>query len=188
MSTTFEGFSLSHAAILDGTTGLEETDGDIYGIREGSLEVNIDSYDNVGDDSVLSSWNWFNFAVVRVTAGYIPFKLIALLTGDTVTSSGAAPNDQYEMPLWSEGSLNTPRRPMYLRVPAKDEDGTERALEIVLYNVQFEPMNFNGPTYKDGLLVSYQGKALMSDTDEAGQTLADRAIGRLISSPAGTIN
>lgn len=178
-----EGFSLSHAGILDGETGAEEVNGDIYGIREGSLEVDTDSYDNTGDDAVLSSWFWFNFGTVSVTAGYIPFDLIALLSGATITSSGAAPNDYYNMPLWNEGSLNQPTRPMFLRVPSKDNLGEPRVLDIVLYKVQFEPINFDGPSYKDGLLINYSGKALMSSVDEKGDPLSEKAIGRLISRP-----
>lgn len=180
---TVEGFSLSHAAILNGTTGAEEVNGDIYGIREGSLEVDTDSYDNTGDDAVLSSWFWFNFATVSITAGYIPFDTLALLSGSTVVSSGTAPADYYNLPLWEEGSLNQPTRPMLIRVPSKDNAGAARLLDIVLYRVQFEPFNFDGPSYKDGLLLNYSGKALISNFDEKGTALANRAIGRLVSRP-----
>lgn len=185
MSTKiFEGFSISHASILDGTTGLEETDGDIYGVREGSLEVDTDNFDNTGDDSVLSSWSWFNFATLTITAGYVPFDLIALLSGSTVTSSGAAPDDHYSLPLWNEGSFNQPARPVLLRVPSRDSAGATRVLDILLYKVQFDPFGFDGPNYKDGLLLNYSGKALISGTDEAGNALAERSIGRLVNKPA----
>lgn len=177
-----EGFSLSHAAILDGTTGAELAD--IYGVREGTLEVDTDSYDNTGDDAVLSSWQWFNFATVTVQSGFIPLELVALLSGTTITSSGTAPNDHYSLPLWSEKSLNTVSRPMLIRIPSKDTAGATRRLDIVLYKVQFAPISFDGPSYKNGLLASYSGKAVMSDKDEKGATLTDRAIGRLISAPA----
>lgn len=180
-SSTVEGFSISHAAILDGTTGAE--DADIYGIREGSIEVDTDNFDNTGDDSVLSTWYWFNYAMVSVTAGYIPFELIALLTGATITSSGAGADTYYSLPLYEETSLNQPTRPMLIRVPSKDKDGNIRDLDFVLYKVQFEPMSFDGPSYKDGLTTNYGGKALISDKDEAGTPLAKRAIGRMISRP-----
>ena len=180
----FEGFSVSHAVILNGTTGAEETNGDIYGVREASLEVDIDSYDNTGDDAVLSTWYWFNFATVTVQAGYVPFDLLALIAGDTVTSSGTAPNDYYNVPLWSEGSLNQPRRPLLIRVPSKDSLGVVRIFDFILYSVQFEPFGFDGPTYKDGLLLNYSGRALLSSKDEAGVTLSERAIGRLVNKPA----
>ena len=192
MSTRIvEGFSLSHAAILDGTTGAEAVNGDIYGIREGSLEPDTDSYDNQGDDAILSSWFWFNFATITITAGYIPLDLIGLLTGQTITSSGASPNDYFSTPLWSDSSLNQPTRPMLVRVPSKDSAGAVRTLDFVLYKVQFEPFSFDGPSYKDGMLLNYSGKALPSTVDEKGATLttaggAPRSIGRIVSRPKDT--
>ncbi len=182
MAPIVEGFSLSHAAILNGSTGAELAD--IYGVREGSLEVDTDSYDNTGDDSILSSWSWFNFATVSVQSGYIPFDMVALLTGSTMTSSGTGPNDYYNLPLWGEKSLNQPTRPLLIRVPSKDSAGTPRNLDFVLYKVQFDPISFDGLTYKDGLVVNYSGKAFMSSVDEKGTTLTERAIGRMISRPA----
>lgn len=185
-----EGFSLSHAAILDGTTGADAVDGDIYGIRSGSIELDTDSYDNTGDDAVLSTWYWFNKATLTIQSGYVPFRTIALLTGSKVTSSGTAPNDFYTLPLWEDRQQNTTPRPVLIRVPSKDKDGIQRSLDFILYKVQFQPISFDGPTYKDGLLLNYTGTALMSDKDERGQTvldsqtgLASRAIGRLVSRP-----
>lgn len=182
MATTIvEGFSLSHVGILNGSTGAEIAD--IYGVREASLDVDTDSYDNSGDDSILSSWGWFNFATLTVQAGYVPFSVISTLTGATLTSSGAAPNDYYNLPLWNVGSLNQGTKPVLVRVPSKDSAGNVRHLDIVLYRVQFNPITFDGPTYKDGLLLNYSGKALMSTVDETGTALTENAIGRLVSRP-----
>lgn len=186
----FEGFSVSHAAILNGTQDAElgfplttAQSVDIYGVREASLDVDTDSFDNTGDNTILSTWGWFNFGTLSVTAGYIPFDVVALLTGAVITSSGTGTTDYYNLPLWNESSLNQPTRPVLIRVPSKDSAGTVRDLDIVLYKVQFQPITFNGPTYKDGLVLNYTGKALMSATDEKGTALTDRAIGRLISTP-----
>lgn len=179
-----EGFSLTHAAILDGSTGAEEVDGDIYGVRSGTIAVDTGNYDNTGDDAVLSSWFWFNFATISVQAGYLPFPTIALLAGSTITSSGADPNDYYSLPLYEETSLNQPPRPMLIRVPAKDKNGVARNLDFVLYRVQFGPFSLDGPSYKSGLLLNYTGRAVMSNNDETGAPLAKRAIGRLINRPA----
>jgi hypothetical protein len=176
--TVFEGFSVSHAAILDGTTGAETAD--IFGIREGSIEVDTDSYDNTGDDNVLSTWNWFNFATVSIQSGFVPFSVVALLQGTTITSSGTGAATQYELPLWNEGSLNQPARPVLVRVPSKDSDGLARNMDFILYKVQFEPISFDGPSYKDGMLLNYSGKAMMSNKDEKGAALTDRSIGRII--------
>lgn len=181
MSTIFEGFSVSHAAILDGTTGAEAAD--IYGVREGAIEVDTDQFDNTGDDTVLSEWTWFNFATLSITSGYIPFDTIALLTGNTITSSGAGAAAQYEMPLWNEKSLNVAPRPVLIRVPSKDSDGNPRNMDFILYKVQFAPFSFDGPQYKDGLVLNYSGKALMSDKDEKGTPIVgDRQIGRIVNS------
>lgn len=183
---TIEGFSITHAAILDGTTGVEETFGDIYGVRTGSLAADTGNYDNTGDDSVLSSWYWLNFATVTVQGGYVPFDTIALLSGSTITSSGTTPNDYYSLPLWEEASLNQSPRPMLIRVPAKDKNGVIRTLDFILFKVQFSPFSFDGPAYKSGLLLNYSGRALISSVNEAGAALGSgkRAVGRILNRPA----
>lgn len=189
-TTTVEGFSLSHAAILNGTTGAEEVNGDIYGIRSGSIELDTDSYDNTGDDTILSTWNWFNKATLSVQSGYIPFKTIELISGSKMTSSGTGANDFYSLPLWEERQNNTAARPVLIRIPSKDSNGLPRTLDIVLFKVQFSPITFDGPSYKDGLLVNYAGTALLSTVDETGKAVVDsvtglptRAVGRLVSRP-----
>ncbi len=183
-STTVEGFSISHAAILDGSTGAEAIDGDIYGVRTGTIAADTGSYDNTGDDAVLSSWTWFNFATVTIQAGYVPFATISLLQGTPITSSGTGLNDYYNVDLWPEQSLNQPPRPLLIRVPSRDKTGVPRTMDFVLYRVQFGPINFDGPNYKAGLLLNYTGKAVMSDLDETGAPLARRAIGRIVNRPA----
>lgn len=87
---TVEGFSVSHAAILDGTTAATETD--IYGVRTASIAPDVGSFDNTGDDGVLSTWNWFNFATLTVESGYIGFDLLAKLSGTVVEVGGTATN------------------------------------------------------------------------------------------------
>lgn len=185
---TVEGFSLSHAAILDGTTGLEETFGDLYGIRSGSLELDQDSYDNTGDDAILSTWFWANRVNVTVQSGYVPFQTIALLSGSHIASSGTGTSETFSLPLWEERQMNTSPRPMLIRVPSKDKDGVIRTLDFILFKVQFQPFSFDGPSYKEGLLLNYSGTALFSDKDEKGDTVLDsvtgeptKAIGRLLS-------
>jgi hypothetical protein len=189
-SPIVEGFSLSHAAILDGSTGLEETFGDIYGIRSGSLELDQDSYDNTGDDAILSTWYWANKVNVTVQGGYIPFNTLALISGSVVTSSGAGAAQTFALPLWEENTMNTEPRPMLIRVPSKDRDGLVRVLDFILYRVQFQPFSFDGPSYKEGLLLNYNGSALFSDVDEKGNAVLDsrtgeptKAVGRLLSRP-----
>lgn len=176
-----ESFSVSHAAILDGSTGADLAD--IYGVRDGTVDIDSDSFNNTGDDHILSVWNWFNLATVTISSGFIPFDVVSLLTGAVITSSGTAPNDYWNMPLWNETSLNQPARSVLLRCPSKTSAGTPRSFDIVLYKVQFQPIKFDGPSYKNGLVVSYTGQALMSSTDEKGATLTEKSVGRLVSRP-----
>lgn len=188
-SRIVEGFSLTHAQILDGRTAAEDvlTDGgygDFYGVRTGTIAADTGSYDNTGDDFVLSSWYWINFATVTVQAGYVSFDTISLLAGTPITSSGTDPNDYYSLPLWQDNSVNQSPKPMLIRLPAKDKDGNIRNLDFILYRVQFGPFSFDGPSYKNGLLVNYTGRAVLSDRDEMGNTLARKAIGRLLNRPA----
>lgn len=191
-SKVVEGFSLTHAAILPGTVSAEmyvagvEDGFDIYGVRTGSIAVDTGNYDNTGDDAVLSSWFWFNFATVTVQAGYLSLDTMAKLAGNTITTTGTDPTDVHSVPLWDENSLNTKPAPMIIRLPGKDKDGDLRVIDFVLYRVQFGPINFDGPAYKSGLLLNYTGRATMSDKDEAGVTLGGgkRAIGRVINRPS----
>lgn len=179
----FEGFSISHAAILDGSTGLEAEFGDIYGVRSGTIAADTGNYDNTGDDYVLSSWFWLNFATVTIESGYLPFPTISLLSGAPLTSSGSGTGATYSLSLWDEDSVNQPARPMLIRCPSKDSDGNVRVMDFILYKVIFGPINLNGPSYKAGMLLSYTGRAVISDKDEKGTPLAKRAIGRIVNRP-----
>jgi hypothetical protein len=56
--------------------------------------------------------------------------------------------------------------------------------------VQFQPFSFDGPSYKEGLLLNYNGSALFSSVDETGDAVLDsrtsqptKAVGRLVSRP-----
>jgi hypothetical protein len=197
MSTTptFEGFSLSHAAVLDASgtgspvpvgagTGAESQT--LYGVRNGTLATDSGNFENTGDDFVLSEWFWFNFANLTIESGFMSFSTLAQVTGQTISSSGTSPNDYYGLPLWVWSSLNQITRPVALRVPARDSQGAVRTQDFILYRVQFMPFNFTGPSYKNGLTVSLAGRALMSLYDEQGNTLPasyPRSLGRIINSP-----
>lgn len=189
--TPFEGFSLSHAAILNGTTGAEGAT--VYGVRNGTISTDQGNFENTGDDVVLSEHFWINFANVTIEEGYIPMSTLAAITGTTVTSSGAAGADYYAIPLWTLASMNQITQPLAIRVPSKDAGGQIRTLDFVLYRVQFQPFNFTGPSYKTGLSCSIAGRALFSTVNEVGMSLpaayggssstAGSAIGRLVSWP-----
>ena len=190
-TTTIEAFSLTHAQILDGSTAFDAVTtgdtswGDIYGVNNASLSPDQDSYDNEGDDAVLSTWNWINKGDVEVQAGYLSFALISNMTGRSISSTGSGDDIVYGMDLWHEDDFNVPRRPMVIRMPSKDSAGAVRYFDIGLYSVQFAPMTFDGPSYKDGLKVNYNGQALMSAVDELGAAFPDskRRVGKVISRP-----
>lgn len=187
-----EAFSVTHAQVLDGATTfveaalasvpVEQAD-DIYGVNEASLTPNTDEYENEGDDVVLSTWSWLNYAELEVQAGYLSFPLIANLTNQTIESSGAGVDEMFSLDLWHEDSMNVPPKPAIIKMPSKDEAGVIRTLTIGLYRVQFSPITFDGPSYKDGLKVNYNGRALFSSLDENGVAFADgkKKVGRLIS-------
>jgi len=189
-SPIVEAFSLSHAEILDGTDTFDEALAataaigfDVYGVAEASLDPNTDEFENEGDDVVLSSWSWLNYAEVSVQAGYVSFPLMSTLTGQSITSSGAGDSQKFSIDLWHEDSMNVAPRPMMVVMPSKTSEGDVRRLVIGLYRVQFAPITFDGPVYKDGLKVNYAGKALMSPEDETGVAFADgkKRVGTLIS-------
>ena len=192
MTSTFEpvieSFSLSHAMIVDGLTtfldalAVASLDWDIYGVNEASLDPDTDSYDVEGDDTVMSTWSWLNFADLKVQAGYLSFPLIAQLTGRPIESSTFGGKELFGMDLWHEDSMNVAPKPALLKMPAKDRLGNAADLIIGLYRVQFAPITFDGPAYKDGLKVNYDGKALYSAVDELGNPFADgkKRVGRLL--------
>jgi hypothetical protein len=57
-----------------------------------------------------------------------------------------------------------------------------KVLTIGLYRVEFAPITFDGPRFKDGLKVNYAGKAVYSPVDEVGATFSDgkKRVGRLM--------
>jgi hypothetical protein len=186
----FEGFSISHAAILDGATSAEDaalTVGtDIYGVRSAAIAPDVGNFDNEGDDTVLSSWFWLNFATLTVTQGYISFTELAAITGKAISSSGTGATQKFYFDLWHEDMFNTAPKPMIIRVPSKDSAGAVRRLDIVLYKVQFGPFTFSGPAYKAGMEISFESRALASGQDELGAAFADgkKRVGRLVSGAA----
>lgn len=289
MTRIVESFSLSHAQVLDGATSFLAALGaaaseaeDVYGVNESSLDPDTGDFDNEGDDAVLSTWSWFNFADVTVQAGYFSFPLIENLTGSpietitgtdevqTMTASAATAGDftltfqgqttdpiafdataaavqtaleglsnvtpgqvtvtggpastvdltftfdaelgdvapltanldgltgatggvistgtpgvseAVAIDLWHEDSMNVAPKPMVVKMPAKDHLGAVRSLAIGLYRVNFKPITFEGPAYKDGMKVNYNGRAVFSPVDELGATFSDgkKRVGRVLS-------
>lgn len=103
----------------------------------------------------------------------------------TTPGTGGQDDTIYEMPLWSEDSFNIAPRPMLATMPSKDHRGNVRLFVIGLYRVQFAPITFDGPKYKEGLKINYGGRATSSQWDETGATLpgGKKRVGTLISRP-----
>lgn len=186
-SAVAEAFSLQHAAILNGTTLTDHEFGDIYGIRSGTLELDQDSYDNTGDDVVLSTWFWANKVNLTIQAGYVPFQTLELIYGTKAVSSTSAGTLTTNFAFLEQNRMQPKPRPVRLRLPSKDSDGNEQTMDIILYKVQFQPFSFDGPSYKEGLILNYNGTALMSEKDETGTQVLDsvtgepsKAVGRIM--------
>lgn len=296
MTNRVEAFSVSHAQILTaGQSFLESiaqaalAEEDIYGVAEAGLSPDLGSYDNEGDDSIMSTWDWINKAELTVKAGYVSFPLLAEITGqpvDTIAAASAVSEVQtipahdaesgtftlsfggqttgdldwdstaaeietalealssigtgnvtatggplnttavvvtfggalansavgpisaddadlvggtigavaqttpghaatkagYGMDLWHEDSIATAPKPMTIKMPSKDENGVPADFVIGLYKVQFKPITFDGPAYRDGLKINYDGNALQSAVDEMGVPFSDgkKRFGRLL--------
>lgn len=191
-SRILEGFSLTHAQILDGATKFEDAlglvpaeDYDIFGVSNAGIDVDTDDFANEGDDVVQSFWEWVNFAEIEVEAGYVSFSLISKMTGRVISSSGTGDAEILGLDLWHEEDFNVAPKPMLIRMLAKEETGKIRTMDIGLYKVQFAPISFDGPEYKEGLRINYGGRGLMARNNETGAVFADgkRRMAKLISRP-----
>lgn len=161
-------FSLSHAGILDGSTAAEIAD--LYGVNEGSLELETDQYERTGDDRILSTTRWITKGTLSLKSNYIPLDMLASLYGTPVVSGA----EGLTMQLWTEKGMNIKPHPVVVQAPGETEDGTPLTFKIVLYKVKFGQFTFDQFfSYKEGLAVSFDGDALLSDKDELGAEFTD---------------
>jgi hypothetical protein len=182
-----EGYSVTGAMILNGSTSFATATsafGDLYGVRTASVALNTSRYDNTGNNVILSSWNNADNATITVEAGYITFETLALLSGESITSSGSGPNDIYKIDPWTEDSINQSARPMLIRMQAKNRTKQLRDMYFGFYSVEFSPIKFTGPQYRNGLAVSYEGIAGFSEYDETGVLLPKKSVMTIVSGPA----
>jgi hypothetical protein len=167
-----------------------------FGAINSAVQSAIQALSTVGSGNVTVSGGPANTtALVFTFAGTLanlPQPMIQIdktgLTGATggvftQTTAGTAVDTQASIDLWHEDSMNQPTRPLMLVCPAKDYLKVTRRLVIGLYSVQFGPIGFDGPSYKDGLKVNYTGTALKSPVNELGAIHSDvkKRVGRLIS-------
>ena len=161
-------FSLSHAAILDGSTAAELAD--LFGVNEGSLELESDSYERTGDDKILSTTRWITKGTLSLKSNYVPLDLMAVLYGTPVVSGA----EGLTMQLWSEKAMNIAPRPVVVQAPGETDAGVPITMKFVLYKVKFGQITFDQfLSYKEGLAISLEGDALLSDKDELGQAFTD---------------
>lgn len=80
-----EAFSVTHAALFSYGTSVTEVD--MYGVKSANLTPDTGSADNTGDDGVLSTWTWFNFANLAIEQGYLSFDQYELMSGAPVTTT-----------------------------------------------------------------------------------------------------
>lgn len=161
-------FSLSHVGILDGTTNAEVAD--LFGVNEASLELETDTFERTGDDKILSTNRWITKGTVSFRTNYMPLDMMALLYGTPVVSGA----EGISMQLWTEKSMNIKPRPIVCQAPGEDQDGNPMVIKFVLYKVKFGQVSFDQfMAYKEGLAVSVEGDALLSEKDELGAEFAD---------------
>lgn len=176
-------FSLSHAAILDGSTPAEIAD--LYGVNEGSLELETDQYERQGDDRILSTTRWITKGTLSLKSNYIPLDLIETIYGTPVVSGA----EGLTLQLWTEKAMNIKPYPVLVQAPGETSDGTPITFKIVLYKVKFGQFSFDQfMSYKEGLAVSFDGDALLSDTDELGKPFTDGLGARIGKLVAATID
>jgi hypothetical protein len=165
-----------------------------YTATAAAVQTALQALSSVGNGNLLVTGGPANSAALTVTAaGTLAGAKIPLLAPDLSGLTGAAggvvaettPGSSvgYGIDLWHEDSMNIDAKPLILVVPSKDSNRIVRRLVIGLYSVQFGPIGFDGPSFKDGLKVNYEGTALMSGVDETGVPFADgkQRIGRLLS-------
>lgn len=274
---TIEGFSITHAALIDKNAPANLREIDMYAVRTASLAPDLGNVDNTGDDGVLSTWNWFNFATFNLVQGYLSLDQYARMSGTEVTEEeidptvavltinpldgfdytgtpatfsidgtditldqayatpaamataidaelGAgftvAPTDEgrvaiartsgrtyitvggpdaadidyvsllgdpggteLSVPFWQEDCGNQPPWPVLVRAASRDALGNSLALDILLYKVQFGPVNIGNQEYKSLWTFNTSGRVLLSPFDHLGNPLPGnkKACGKLIS-------
>jgi hypothetical protein len=177
----FEGFSVTHVGVLVPGTPAEL--GTLYGVQSATLTPQWITTPTSVDDQVSMVWNAPGKLTLAVQGGFLPWDVVAALTGNEVYSSGAAPADYYALPFATQH--NTSPFSLVIRMAARDDSGNPRTQDVVVYAAQFGTPSFTGPAYKNGLVASYTAAVVLSPVDETGGLLPDLAFGRISSLPPG---
>lgn len=177
-NTHVEGFSISEAVLLDPDTGLPLEDGLLYGVKSGEITPEIDSWDDVSNDTYVDAWSEVKYLNVSISMSHLPVRALSLMTGSELDIPDIT---QYQMELFERSWGGQSFHPMKITIPARDADGNNRVLYYLLYRVKFYDFDFMEASYKEGLPINFQGKAFISSVDEAGAALSQPSFGRLIS-------
>lgn len=167
-----EGFSISHAAILDGETTAEEAaKRDFYGVQSASVSANEESFEEVSNDIVIGSWNSISSINIEVSSGFMSLSIF-----DRFSFEDKKP---LSLDLWNPSAINPAHVPILFRIPSRNQNGVYFNFDIVLFNVKLKPYSLDSLSYKEGLKVSYKGQAFLSDVDEVGNVLPFRSFGSM---------
>lgn len=180
LNQVIEGFGLTQVLVLDGSTSFETATAAnsyvLHGGRSASVTLNTASVDNTGEDTIMSTWNSVDNATITIESGYLSLPAYSFIYGETINSTGASPNEMYDFDPWTEDSINAVGRPVLLVMRSKNLSKTiYPSLKLGLYSVEFQPIKFTGPQYRNVLAVNMEGKAGMSTIDELGATMAKKS-------------
>lgn len=167
-----EGFSITHAAILDGETSADEAaKRDFYGVQSASVSANAESYEEKSNDIVIGTWNDISSIEIEVNSGFMSLSIF-----DRFSIEDTKP---LLLDLWNPSAINPVHVPILFRIPSRNQNGVYFNFDIVLFNVKLKPYSIDSLSYKEGLRVSYKGQAFLSDVNEVGEPLGTRSFGSM---------
>lgn len=176
----FEGFSVSEVTLLDSVGGADPA-GKLMGVRSAVWEPEIESFDEFSNEELIGVWSDIRRVVFSVEAGFVSLAAWSRMTGTPVQET-TLPGDygyRASMALYAKGAANAVTIPVKVVFPARDVEGINHDVEVVLFSVKFKPPRLSGASYKDGVSVTYEGTIVLSHTDETGQVLDRPAFGRM---------
>jgi hypothetical protein len=160
-----------------------QTTADIaYNATAATVRARLEALSNLEPGDVTVTGSAGGPYTVTFTSGEDVAQITATATGLTggttpgVTVATATPGTgwvAHQTDLWHEDSFNVDDRPMMVKMPSKDSRGVALDMLLGLYKVSFAPITFNGPSYKEGLKINYNGTALRSLYNELGVAFPD---------------
>lgn len=157
----------------------------LAGIRSAAITLNQQQYTMAGNDAEQGAWTDITDITVAVEEGFLPFQTAAAILG--YSAAADASGNQASLPYMVMAQSQSSPVPVVLRSFAQDHFGNYRTTDIILYAVTFTSFAPSGTaSYKEGMAVTWAGRAVRSFTDENGAALppgATPAFGRVQSQP-----